>query len=440
MRDAAPGHVRDVQQTVDATEIDERAEVGDVLDDALSRLIDLELLHQLLALAGPLVLEDDTTRDDDVAAALVQLDDLELELLAEELVDVRHATERDLRAREERVDAHEVDDHATLDLLDEGALDRLIVLVGETDALPHAHEVRLLLRQDDRAFLVLEVLEQDLDLIADLEVREVLELLERDTALRFEADVEHDHVVADLEDVGFDDLALVDRRHRAVVHLHHCFELVGRVALIVHEFGAQVGKGAQLRTLRVALCASAQRRLVRRNLELSHTGKRSPESRVSARRAEFEETRAIGSNAWMASRAFAERPDWSEPENIRSRSPTVNGADPLSRVRTVGYGASQRDDPLDLLFLRQIGRIEQDCVGGLDSLRGVLGVPLHEQVGLVGDLCIRGASSEPLDQAAAGALPRVRDEEDLQRRIGKYSGPDVAPINDHVVRLGRLAH
>src|SRR4051794_18877776 len=292
MRDAAPGHVRDVQQTVDATEIDERAEVGDVLDDALSRLIDLELLHQLLALAGPLVLEDDTTRDDDVAAALVQLDDLELELLAEELVDVRHATERDLRAREERVDAHEVDDHATLDLLDEGALDRLIVLVGETDALPHAHEVRLLLRQDDRAFLILEMLQQDLDLVTDLEVREVLELLERNTALRFEADVEHDHVVADLEDVGFDDLALVDRRHGAVVHLHHRFELVGRIALVVDEFGAQVGKGAKLRTLRVALLASAQRRLVGSwNLELSHTGKRSPESRVIfARRAESEGT------------------------------------------------------------------------------------------------------------------------------------------------------
>src|SRR3954462_3158039 len=154
MRDAAPGHVRDVQQTVDATEIDERAEVGDVLDDALSRLIDLELLHQLLALAGPLVLEDDTTRDDDVAAALVQLDDLELELLAEQLVDVRNAAKRDLRTREERVDAHEVDDDTTLDLLDEGAFHRLVRLVRDADLLPYAHEVGFLLRQDDGAFLI----------------------------------------------------------------------------------------------------------------------------------------------------------------------------------------------------------------------------------------------------------------------------------------------
>jgi hypothetical protein len=110
-----------------------------------------------------------------------------------QLVDVRHATQRDLRAGEERVDAHEVDDHATLDLLDERAFDRLIVLVGETDALPHAHEVRLLLREDDRALLVLEVLRAGPSTSSPiLRSGKSLELLERDAALRLEADVEHD--------------------------------------------------------------------------------------------------------------------------------------------------------------------------------------------------------------------------------------------------------
>src|SRR5688500_6500497 len=144
-----PRHVGDVEQAVDAAEIDERTEVGDVLDDALPHLVLLELLHQLLALAGTLGLEDHAARDDDVAAALVELDDLELVLLTEQLGDVRHAPQGDLRAGEERVDAHEIDDDTTLDLLDERAYDRLIVLVGEADALPHAHEVRFLLREDD---------------------------------------------------------------------------------------------------------------------------------------------------------------------------------------------------------------------------------------------------------------------------------------------------
>src|SRR5581483_510310 len=237
MRDAAPGHVGDVQQAVDAAEIDERTEVGDVLDDALPHLILLELLHQLFALAGALVLEDDASRNDDIPSALVELDDLELELLAEQFVDVRHAAERDLRTREERVDAHEVDHHTALDLLDEGAFDRLIVLVREADLLPHAHEVGFLLREDDRAFLVLEVLEQDFDFVTRLEIRMVLELLERNAAFRFEADVEHDHVVADLEHLALHDLTLVDRRECTVVELHHLLVLGGRVLVLVVEFG-----------------------------------------------------------------------------------------------------------------------------------------------------------------------------------------------------------
>src|SRR6185503_10618503 len=170
VRDAAPRHVGDVEQAVDAAEIDEGTEVGDVLDDALPHLILLELLHQLFTLAGALVLEDHAARDDDVAAALVQLDDLELELLAEQLVDVRDAAERDLRSRQERVDAHQVHHHTALDLLDQGAFHRLIVLVREADLLPHAHEVGFLLRQNDGAFLVLEVLEQDFDFVTRLEI------------------------------------------------------------------------------------------------------------------------------------------------------------------------------------------------------------------------------------------------------------------------------
>ena len=124
--------------------------------------------------------------------------------------------------------------------------------------LPHAHEVGLLLRKDDRAFLVLEVLEQDFDFITDLEIREVLELFEGNAAFRFEADVEHDHVVADLEHVGLDDLALVDRGHRAVVHLHHRFELVGRVALVVVRVrGGRLASGRSC-----ARCASRFSRAV----------------------------------------------------------------------------------------------------------------------------------------------------------------------------------
>ncbi len=97
--DPAPRHVGDVQQSVHAAEIDERAKVRDVLDDTLAQLPDLELFLQLIPLLAPFLLQDHAARDHDIAAALVQLEDLEVEFLADQLVDVRHASQRDLRAR-----------------------------------------------------------------------------------------------------------------------------------------------------------------------------------------------------------------------------------------------------------------------------------------------------------------------------------------------------
>jgi hypothetical protein len=199
-----------------------------------------ELLHQLLALAGALGLEDHAARDDDVAAALVELDDLELVLLPEQLVDVRHATERDLRARQEGIDPHEVDHDAALDLLDESTLDRFVGLVRDADLLPHAHEVGFLLGKHDRPFLVFEMFEQDFDLVAYLEVGHVLELFQRDRPFGLEADIEDDHVVADFQHARLHDFALVDRRERPVVHLHHLLVFGRRVLVFVVQFGAAV--------------------------------------------------------------------------------------------------------------------------------------------------------------------------------------------------------
>ena len=90
MPDAAPGHVGDVQQAVESAQVDERTEVGDVLDLAFAHLPDQELPDQRLAFCLALGLENHAARHDDVPAALVELDDLELVDLANEVLDVRH--------------------------------------------------------------------------------------------------------------------------------------------------------------------------------------------------------------------------------------------------------------------------------------------------------------------------------------------------------------
>src|SRR5262249_19669158 len=58
MRHAAPRHVGDVQQAVDAAEIDERAVVGDVLDDAAQDLALGERVERVLLLLGVLLFEE----------------------------------------------------------------------------------------------------------------------------------------------------------------------------------------------------------------------------------------------------------------------------------------------------------------------------------------------------------------------------------------------
>ena len=77
MVDAAPCHVGDVQQAVDAAEINERTVFGDVLDHAVDDLTLFEVGHELGALLGAALLEHRAARHDDVAAAAVHLEDLE---------------------------------------------------------------------------------------------------------------------------------------------------------------------------------------------------------------------------------------------------------------------------------------------------------------------------------------------------------------------------
>src|SRR5690606_1939342 len=90
---AAPRHVGDVQQAVHAAEVDERTEVGDVLDHAFANLCLLQRIDDLLAHLGAFLLQHDAARDHDVATQLVDLDDLEVHLLADERVEVGNLTE-----------------------------------------------------------------------------------------------------------------------------------------------------------------------------------------------------------------------------------------------------------------------------------------------------------------------------------------------------------
>ena len=97
--DALVADVGDVEQAVDAAEIDEGAVIGDVLDHAVDDLALGEAQDQARALLGAGLFEDGAARDDDIAAAAVHLQDLEGLRQVHQRADVADRADVDLAAR-----------------------------------------------------------------------------------------------------------------------------------------------------------------------------------------------------------------------------------------------------------------------------------------------------------------------------------------------------
>ena len=234
MADAAPRHVGDVQQAVDAAEVDERAVVGDVLDHAAQHLALGQRLERVLLLLGVLFFEEHLAREHDVAALLVDLDDAHAELLPAQRVEVAHRTHVDLAAGQERAHA-DVDGEPALDALDDAADDDLPLGEGLLDLVPDLHLLGLFAREDDVAFAIFGALEQHVDDVAgldgDLAVL-VEELVDRDDAFGLVADVDDDFGVGDLEDRALDDFAFRDVSEAVIVKVQQA-----GVFLRVHLLG-----------------------------------------------------------------------------------------------------------------------------------------------------------------------------------------------------------
>ena len=206
--DAAPGDVGDVQQAVDAAEVDERAVVGDVLHRAFDHLAFGEVGDDLVALLGAALFEHGAARHDDVAAAAIHLEDLERLRHVHQRRDVAHRADVDLAARQEGHGAVEVDGEAALDLVEDDAFDLLVLLEGLLELDPALFAARLVARDDRFAERVLDPLEIDLDFVADARRRVAAvigEFLQRDATLGLQTDVDQRHILFDGDDAALDD-------------------------------------------------------------------------------------------------------------------------------------------------------------------------------------------------------------------------------------------
>lgn len=238
MVDAAPCHVGDMQQAVDAAEVDERTVVGDVLDHAFDNLTLFEVLHDFRTLFGAAFLKNGAARHDDVAAAAIHLQDLEGLRVVHQRGDVADRADIDLAARQEGHGAVEIDGKAALDLVEDHAFDALalVELLFELD--PALFAAGFVARQHGFAQRVLDALDIYLDRVADLELTVLglgAEFFQRHAAFDLEADIDDGHVFFDGRDGAANDLAftriavrkrLVEKAGKIVagwICCRHCF-------------------------------------------------------------------------------------------------------------------------------------------------------------------------------------------------------------------------
>ncbi len=168
--DALVAHVGDMQQAVDAAQVDERAIIGDVLDDAVDDLTLREALDQPGTLLGAGFFEDRAARHDDVTALAVHLQDDERLRQVHERSHIAHRADIDLAARQERDGTRQIDREAALDAPKDHAFDTLGGGVLRLERVPRGFATRAVARQHRLAHGVLDAVDIDLDFVADVDL------------------------------------------------------------------------------------------------------------------------------------------------------------------------------------------------------------------------------------------------------------------------------
>ncbi len=92
MLNALPRHIGDVQQTVNATQVNECAVVSEVLNDTFDFHAFLQVFQQLIALSAVFRFDNRAARNHDVVTLLIKLDYFEFKLFAFQVQSVADRT------------------------------------------------------------------------------------------------------------------------------------------------------------------------------------------------------------------------------------------------------------------------------------------------------------------------------------------------------------
>ena len=220
MGHAAIRHVADVQQAVDAAQVDERAVFGEVFDGAGDNRAFFEQLQRGALARVLLFLDRHLARHHHIAAAPVQLDDLDRDVLAHERIQIVDGPHVDLRARHERGHA-DVHHEPALGAPGDAAGNDQPVAMRLLQLVPGAQAAGLLMREQHVAFGLRRPgdppshrwcrrLEREC-------CRRAAELLDRNQAFGLVSEVDDDFGVVKFYDTALQQLAFVRRREMTVV-------------------------------------------------------------------------------------------------------------------------------------------------------------------------------------------------------------------------------
>ena len=208
--DTLPRHVGNVQQTVNTTQVHERAVVCEVLDNTLDGHAFLQRLKQGFTLNAVGRFHHGAAGHHHVVALLVQLDDLEFEFLVLQVRGITNRAHINQRARKERADGIDINSKATFDLAVDNTLDHFVRLVRGFEFFPGLGTLGFFAGQLGLTETVFHGFQRYLDFIADAEgavARRVDELGTRNHAFGLQPGMDGDPLVIDVDDNAGDNAA-----------------------------------------------------------------------------------------------------------------------------------------------------------------------------------------------------------------------------------------
>src|SRR6267378_3645332 len=134
--EASPGHIGDMQQSVNAAEIDERAIVGQILNLPFNDNLFFYLIQCVIFSTGIALFEHGLARKDDVRSLSIQLNYLGFNLLVAQRIQVANRAHIDLRSRQKGRDAVDVDAQAPFDALNYSSFDYRSIVVSFFEIVP----------------------------------------------------------------------------------------------------------------------------------------------------------------------------------------------------------------------------------------------------------------------------------------------------------------